>query len=646
MCGICGIANIQSHSDLSGQIGLIKRMTDIIYHRGPDEEGFFIDRDVALGMRRLSIIDLNTGSQPISNEDDTIHTIFNGEIYNFQKLQADLIQNGHHFKTSTDTEVIVHLYEEYGEDFVGKLNGMFGIALWDSLNKKLILARDRLGIKPLYYALANSRLIFGSEIKSILESGMVSPTLDIKSLDYYLTFRYVPGPYTMFQGIKKLQPGQMLVLHGGDIQFKNYWDMVVRRGEPVLSERDYSQRLLELMDASVEKMLVSDVPVGIMLSGGIDSSVITALATKKVGRIKTFSVGFKDADKHNETDDAKKVAEYYGTEHYELITNFEDHLNFLPQFIWHMDEPVANFSAITFNFISALAGDHVKVALSGQGSDELFAGYNRYIGDKLSNYYRMIPPLIRDRMIADVVEKLPQLRQIKRATRSLSIAGFAERFLAIHSIFDKSKKALLYSSELQHNLALERPLNIINQYQLFIGGLNSLEGSLYLDSKIWLPDDMLLTFDKMSMANSLELRVPYLDEALVEFSLSIPVNLKLNGFTTKYILKKAVQGMVPREIIWKKKRGFPSPVSEWLRGVMKDYAREILFSREARGRGYFNHSYIQQLVSDHISGRQDNARQIFTLLCLELWQRIFIDRSLISLPGNPNWNYRHQDSPC
>ena len=633
MCGISGVINFNASAV---DPHLLKRMTDIISHRGPDDEGFYIEDGVGLGMRRLSIIDLHTGHQPIHSEDKSIWTVLNGEIYNFRQLRAELQNQNHHFYTKSDTEVLVHLYEQYSESFVDKLKGMFAFAIWDKKRQKLLLGRDRFGIKPLYYCQTQDQLIFGSEIKSILQVDTIPREVELEALDAFLTLRYVPAPLTMFKGILKLPPAHLLVIEKNNLQTKQYWDLNIKE-EARRPEQYYTERLNELLKESVASQLVSDVPLGLMLSGGIDSSTIAALMTEmKSGTLKTFTVGFQGADRFNELDDARAVAKHFGTDHYEVYTTADQHIDFLPRFIWHLDEPIGNFSAVTFNFISELAGKHVKVALSGQGADELFAGYKRYVGDKLAGYYQLLPGVLRENLITGLVNALPRAQLAKRAVRALGENDFKARFLSMNSVFSPQMKLALFSNEVKSGLVNQGSLECADAHFDQTDALHALDKSLYVDTKMWLPDDMLTTFDKMSMANSLEVRVPFLDEDLADFVATIPAGLKLHRFTTKYILKQAVQGLIPENVIKKKKKGFPAPMNDWFRKDMKRYLTDILFSDECRARPYFNHRYVENLVQLHLAGKEDFGRQLFCLLCFELWHRIFIDQTESFAEFTPN----------
>lgn len=625
MCGIVGQLRVTEESGAIDR-ALLQSMSDLIAHRGPDEEGFYFDHRVGLGMRRLSIIDLTKGNQPMHNEDRTVWLVFNGEIFNFPEIREDLVARGHRFYTDTDTEVIVHLYEDEGEQFVHRLRGMFAIALWDVSKGKLLLVRDRLGIKPLYYSVKEGTLLFGSEMKSLLLSPLVDRSVDPVALDMYLTFRYVPSPYTLLKDVRKLPPGHLMAIADGEIRVERYWDLDAG-ASAFGTEQECQDALRDQLQECVNSRLVSDVPLGVLLSGGVDSSAVVGMMSRAgVQDIKTFTVGFDGADNLNEFPDARRVATEFGTEHREMLIDSSDYIGFLAKFIWHLDEPIGDFSAVAFYHITRLAREHVTVALSGQGADELFAGYNRYTAEQFSRWYRKLPLALRSNIVVPLVASLPGALNAKRAVRSLGEEDFVTRYLAINEVFEPALKSLLYTDCFAEEVA-------DNDIRAFLSDalpadstdLSTLQRTLYLDTKYWLGDYLLLYTDKLSMANSLEARVPFLDHELVSGCFRLPDDMKIRGTQKKYVFKRALEGLVPRENIYKKKKGFLAPTNEWLRSDMGGYIEDLLMSDRALARGYFSADGIRELLDKHKSGREDFGRHLFCLALLEIWFRVFID---------------------
>lgn len=628
MCGICGILN--TNNEPIDQ-AILKHMTNAMFHRGPDEEGYYIDRNVGLGIRRLKIIDLMTGRQPIHNEDKTVWVVLNGEIYNFQELRKRLESEGHRFYTKTDTEALVHLYEKYGENMVKYIRGMFGFAIWDKRKESLFLARDRLGIKPLYYALIKNTLLFASEIKSILEFSSFKPEIDFNALDLFFTFRYVPAPFTMFKHIYKLPPGHALNSRRGETLIRKYWDLDHASEERSIDIRRASDELVELLEESIRMEMVADVPVGLMLSGGLDSSSIAALMCRtSKSAIKTFTVALNDsASKYNELADARVVADSLSTEHFELTTSYDEHSDILPSIVWHMDEPIADLSAIGLYLITELAKRHVTVALCGQGSDELFAGYDKHVGAKLTKCYHLIPFLFRKKILVPFAERLLGPASLKRAIISLHEEDEAQRFISMSTVFSPQMKSKLYSSDIKNCIDKDTGANLVRSYLDEAPRSNQIDRILYLDIKMALVDDLLMYFDKMSMANSVEIRVPFLDHRFVEFAVGLPPDLKLHFLTRKFILRVALQELVPSSVLRKKKIGFFHGVDDWVRSELnKGYALPILTEPKAKNRGYFNYSYIEDILKLHMGSKQNFGQEIFCLYLFELWHRIFIDRDL------------------
>jgi asparagine synthase (glutamine-hydrolysing) len=627
MCGICGVYPFHS---APLEKTLLKAMCDVIVHRGPDEEGFYIDRDIALGMRRLSIIDLSTGQQPIHNEDKTVWTVFNGEIYNYRELRDDLRKKGHVFYTNADTEVIVHLYEEYGEDFVTKLNGMFAIAVWDSTQQTLVLARDRIGIKPLCYYLNEEKLVFGSEIKSILTEGTLERKLCLSSLDYYLTYGYIPAPDTIFEGIKKLPPGHILICRKGKTHVKRYWDVSYENHQKY-DENYYQERILEILRQSVKRRLMSDVPLGAFLSGGIDSSTVVGIMSQLMDQpVKTFSIGFEETE-YNELSDAKRVAQHFHTQHTELIVR-PNAIELLPKLVWAYDEPFADSSAIPTYYVSKLAREHVTVALSGDGGDELFGGYTRYIDDRKDAIFSRLPVFFRKHVLAAIGRRMPMNMHFKKYLQYIGKSD-EQRYFQRAGMFPTGVKNQLYSGDVEHELREVNPYATFEEYIRKQERLTFLESLLYLDLKTYLPYDILTKVDIASMMNSLEVRVPLLDHELVEFAATIPVELKIKRKISKYILKKAVSKFLPQEVLYKRKQGFAIPLEHWFRTELKDFAYDILTSKKLKERGLFSILYIQNILDEHQSGRGDYSPLIWALMYFELWCQMFMDSDVGSTLG-------------
>ena len=617
MCGIAGI-----YSPVPDEISTpsLRAMCHEIIHRGPDAEGYYRDDNIGLGMRRLKIIDLKGGHQPIHNEDCTIWTVFNGEIYNYKELRKELQQRGHSFYTESDTETIVHLYEEYGLDFVHKLNGMFGIALWDKCRKKLVLVRDRMGIKPLSYCLHEGRVVFGSEIKSILVQKSVPEEISHTSLDYYLTYGYVPAPHSIFRHVKKLLPGQMLVFEDGKAELKKYWDFSVHT-ESGRSEKYYQEKLLDLMSQAVERRLVSDVPLGAFLSGGIDSSTVVGLMSRlRKQPVKTFSIGF-DEDKYNELSDARKIAKFFKTDHTEFVVK-PDALALLPKLVRAFDEPFADSSAIPTYYVSKLAREHVTVALSGDGADELFGGYPRYIDDRKDAFCSRIPLTLRKNIFAPAGLKMPLGPHYKKYLHYISKTD-EQRYLQRVGLFPMELKNSIYSKSMFEELKQFDAWGYA--YELMQATpADTASGRIFnFDAKTYLPFDILTKVDITSMMNSLEVRVPFLDHELVEFALSIPADLKIKNGQRKYILKKAISNLLPDDVLQKRKQGFALPLDMWFRNQLKDFTHDTLTSQEFRNQGFFSTTRITEILESHQKGPWDYSPLLWGLLFFQEWYNGF-----------------------
>jgi len=618
MCGICGIYGFEDK-------GLSKNMCKVIRHRGPDDSGFFIDKNICLGHYRLSIIDLETGKQPIHNENHSIWIVYNGETYNYKDLKKDLEKKGHIFYTKTDTEVLVHLYEELGDSFVKKINGMFAFAIWDSNKNKILLGRDRLGIKPLYYCLIDGRLLFASEIKSILQYEEVKREIDYQALNDFFTFRYIPGSRTIFKDIKKLLPGHILI-YNGKLSINKYWD--IKFSEEEKSEQYYSAEILKLLEESVSRRLMSDIPLGAYLSGGLDSSAIVAIMSKfSEEPIKTFSVGFDEEDV-NELKYAKIVADHFGSDHHELNIKY-DALRILPKIIWHLDEPLADPATIPTYLMSELTKKYVTVVLTGEGSDELFAGYPHYKLLYLTHRYgKLIPKFLRCSM-PSILSKFQNSLKLRRFFNHLSnLENEVDSYLDVISVFDKREKKGLYVHSIykktqNYNIDIDITSYLKNDIK------NYLNQIFLMDIKRWLPDDLLLKIDKMTMANSVEARVPFLDHNLVESASRIPANLKLQGLRDKYIYRKSIAGIIPKEILKRKKHGFTVPINSWLKGEFGEVALQILSEKNIKKRGFFNPNIIQKIIKNHNKSQPYYRRQFWALVVFEIWYRIYIDNQSV-----------------
>jgi asparagine synthase (glutamine-hydrolysing) len=626
VCGICGKLNFDTEKSVSP--GLIKAMADTIVHRGPDDDGYHISGPVGLGFRRLSIIDLNTGHQPLSNENDTVWIVFNGEIYNYQDLRQELLSKGHTFKTQTDTEVIVHLYEEFGEACVEKLRGMFAFVIWDERQKTLFMARDRVGIKPLYYWLSDKSLVFGSEIKAILADPEVEPEVVPAMIDRFLSFYYVPGEETLFRNIFKLAPGSYMVVRQGKAFVKQYWDLRFSPEPQDIQQAEH--KLLELLDECVRLHMIADVPVGFLLSGGVDSTAMLGFAEGKSDRpLSSFTLGFSAPGIEDERPYARLAARRYGSEHHEMTISSQEFSDFLPQFAWYMEEPVCEPQAVALYYVSRLAKDFVKVLISGEGGDEAFAGYQTYRGVLwVERFKRLFGPLngVISSLLMSVNRPFQSHRIDKYApmlTRPLEDYYYS-RTSSPFTYFNAHTDEL-YSKDFSHRINKESSLSVAKRYLTNGAAKGCVNRMLYVDTKTSLPDDLLLKADKMTMANSIELRVPLLDHVLLEFAAKLPENFKVHGLTTKYIVKKALRDRMPNEILRRRKAGFPVPWSAWLRTELKGWVADVLLDSESLSRGYFRKECIEKLVSENVQAGS-YPKEILSLVSLELWHRAFLPR--------------------
>ena len=628
MCGICGKLSFDYQAKISP--ALVRAMADTIVHRGPDDEGYFVNGPVALGFRRLAIIDLNTGHQPLSNEDGTMWIIFNGEIYNYLELRELLEAKGHIFKTQTDTEVIVHLYEEFGVDCVAKLRGMFAFAIWDGACESLFLARDRVGIKPLYYWLSDKCLVFGSELKAILADPELQPEVAPEMIDRFLTFYFVPGEETLLRKIHKLAPGSWMLIQDGKAQIKNYWNL---QFDPVpCSVPEAEAKLLALLDECVRMHMISDVPVGFLLSGGVDSTAMLGMAVEKSAHhLRSFTLGFSVPGLADERPYARLAAERFGSEHHEMSISAREFADFLPQFTWHMEEPVCEPQAVALYYVTRLAAQYVKVLISGEGGDEAFAGYP---------IYRNLLWLERIKTVLGPFAWLislvfAQLNAVRPSSHRLAKYGplltrpFSSYYYSRTSSpsrYFNARGTELYSESFAGYVNREMSTAPATRYTCDKSVRGVVNRMLYVDTKTSLPDDLLLKADKMTMANSVELRVPFLDHKFLEFAASLPENMKVRGFKTKYLAKEALRDKVPKEILLRKKVGFPVPYESWMRNELKGWVQDILLDRQTLNRGYFKRKSIEYLI-DRNCQYHNYPKEILSLVSLELWHRSFADRS-------------------
>jgi asparagine synthase (glutamine-hydrolysing) len=627
MCGIAGFAYQGETTGGGERAEVLGRMLGVIRHRGPDDEGTHVSGGAALGMRRLSIIDLAGGHQPISGEDGTVTIVFNGEIYNYRELQPELERRGHRFRTNSDTEVIVHAYEEKGAACVQDLRGMFAFAVWDERERQLFIARDRVGKKPLYYALTpRGTLVFGSELKSLLEHPEVEREVDPEALDAYLTFGYVPDPLSIIKGVRKLPPGHHLTFKAGRVRVQSYWDFDYSPA-PARREEEYVEELRALLEEAVRVRLVADVPLGAFLSGGIDSSTVVGLMARASSRpVKTFSIGFPE-DSYDELRYARVAARAFSTDHHEFVVTPEV-CHVVGELAWHLDEPFADSSAIPTYAVSKLARQHVTVSLSGDGGDELFAGYTRYARHQSRAPFARLPRALREGLMRPLSRRLPHGAYGRNYLHNVSLDPLA-RYLDSVSFINSLNKLSLYTGDFRARLngGAGAPARLFRDYAARVRTGEPLDELLYLDSKTYLPGDILTKVDRMSMAVSLEARVPLLDHKLIEFATRIPSSLKMRGRETKHVLKRAVRGLVPDEILDRPKQGFGLPIQKWINQELRGEIRDVLFGARARSRGYFEQSYVRRLWDEHDRRRRDNTGHLWTLFMLELWHQTFADRA-------------------
>jgi asparagine synthase (glutamine-hydrolysing) len=632
---MCGIAGFVESSGTAAPLGLdasralAHQMCEIIRHRGPDDEGVWVDRGVALGMRRLSIIDLSTGHQPIHNEDRTVWVVFNGEIYNFRELRAELESHGHTFYTSTDTEVIVHAYEQWGRDAIPRLRGMFGLAIWDTRSRTLLAARDRIGIKPLHYAVAGGRLYFGSEIKSLLCAPDLPRELDLDALNHYLSFLYTPRDGSIFRTIRKLPPGHLLTWRDGAMDIEQFWQMPAAETFAG-SEAEAVQALRAVLADAVRSHLVSDVPLGAFLSGGVDSSLVVGLMAETSGaRVKTFSIGF-DEPAFDEVEHARRVADHFGTDHHEFVVK-PDAVGIIDRLVAHFDEPFGDPSAIPTWYVSEMARRHVTVVLSGDGGDELFGGYDRYVPDpRVVAFDRYSPRAVR-RAAAIAAARLPPGARGRQFLRHVTRDAHG-RYLDAVGFFTADDKPGLLSEDVRRQIAGPSPEETLVRHFERYAALPWASQMMRFDTETYLPEDVLTKVDRMSMAHSLESRVPLLDNAVVQFAATLPSSFKIKDGRRKHILKEVAATLLPGDILNRKKQGFGVPLGVWFRGDLRDLTHDLLLSPRARQRGYFVPSTIDRVVGEHMAGTRDHGFRLWQLLMFEMWHRRLLDRPPAAAP--------------
>src|SRR6266850_902268 len=622
MCGICGIFEYERRVDIPGE--LVHRMNQTMIHRGPDDGGVFVGPGIGLGHRRLSIIDLAGGHQPMSNEDATVWVLLNGEIYNYPELRAELLQRGHKFTTKSDTEAIVHLYEDYAEGCFAKLRGMFSIALWDSRKRKLVLARDRVGKKPLFYAADGKRILFGSELKALLADDSLSKELDYQALSDYFSFGYIPAPKTIYRAVRKVMPGHYLVASASGVHESCYWDLSFAKVEQ-RSEAEWCERLQHELCEATRIRLMSDVPLGAFLSGGIDSSAVVAMMSHLMKRaVTTCSIGFEE-EKYNETEYARQVSKLFSTDHHEQSVQ-PNALEIVDKLAWHYDEPFADSSAIPTYYVSKIARGQVTVALGGDGGDESFAGYRRYKLDYYENRLRSHVPAALRRSIFGPLGRLypalawaPRIFRAKATFRSLSRSPLEGYFNSI-SYFRPHDKKQLFTSEFQNRLGGYDSIDVFHRYYDRADTDDLLSKIQYVDIKTYLTDDILTKVDRASMAVSLEVRAPMLDHKFMETVASIPSGLKLHNGTGKYILKKALEPTLPTDILYRAKQGFAIPLDVWFRRELKDIAHKAILETED---GILDQGFLKKVWDQHQRGYYDRSALLWATLMFRKWQQIF-----------------------
>ncbi len=631
MCGITGWANLDARVvPMDGARELLHSMCERITHRGPDSEGLMTQAGVALGMRRLAVIDLQTGEQPFWNEDRSVAVVLNGEIYNYRELRANLEKRGHRFVSASDTEVLPHLYDEYGAGMVEHLNGMFAFALWDARRRRLFIARDRFGEKPLYWGIFDNTLLFASEPKALLAHPAVRPNLNLNALRHYLSFDYVPAPLSIYEGIQKLPAAHTLTLEDGEVKVERYWSLSYKTRVPVPDEAEAAEHLKELLGDSVRMRLVSDVPLGVLLSGGVDSSTVAALAVQASSEtVKTFSISFAESS-FDESAYARAVAKFLGTDHHEERLSVDLAANLVSEIGSWMDEPLSDPSLVPTYLLSRFTRKHVTVALGGDGGDELFAGYPMYYGHKVARVYEKLPASLRRSLVEPLVRRLP----VK--TDNISFDYKARRFIAGAGYDDVTRHHIWFGSFMptEQEQVLTDEVKRVTNADIYADARrmieecdadNTIERMQSLDTRLYLAEDILTKVDRASMAVSLEVRAPFLDPRVAEFAASLPASYKLRGRTTKYILKKAAGPMLPRFVTRRAKKGFGVPVAEWIKGQLRPLARDLLSPERMRRTGLFDPAYVTRLLDEHERGVANHRKLLWTLLMFELWQESFVE---------------------
>ena len=621
MCGICGLIHVDPNAAVDRSA--LASMSGAMVHRGPDDEGIVTLPGAGLAARRLSIIDVDGGHQPIGNEDRSIWVALNGEIYNYRELRDELTARGHRFRTCADTEVLVHLYEERGDDLVNRLNGTFAFALWDSRLRHLLLARDRCGIKPLYYAQTDGCFAFASELRALLTWPELKPRLDRNALAQYLLYEYVPTPLTILEGVRKLPPGSTLTLSDGSASVQQYWDIHLEASEsgPAPSESEAIEGLKRTLRDAVQMEMVSDVPLGVFLSGGIDSSAVTLAMVSLSPQVESFSIGFENRS-FDESEHARTVARHLGTRHHEMIFTSRELLDLAPRVPELADEPLGDSSLLPTHLLSRFAREHVKVALGGDGGDELLAGYSTLQAHRLANYYLRLPRALRRYLIEPTVRRLPV------STSNLSFDFKAKRFTEWAHLLPEERHHRWLGSFAPEELpgvlgegveGWSDPLEPVRRHLSCSNARDPLNQLLHLDMKLYLEGDILPKVDRASMAASLEVRVPLLNQLVVDYLVSLPLDMKLRGFTRKWLLRKAMRGLLPERILNRPKKGFNIPVANWLKTELRELMLDTLLSQQLQQAGWFNTDTVRSLISDHMAGRADNRKRLWTLLVFSLW---------------------------
>jgi asparagine synthase (glutamine-hydrolysing) len=626
MCGIVGIVrNDRTEVDHD----LVARMCSAIRHRGPDDDGFYFRQSVGLGMRRLSIIDVKGGQQPIHNQDSSAWIVFNGEIYNYLELRAQLEKLGHTFYTNSDTEAIIHAYDQFGKDCPKHLRGMFAFAIWDERTQELFLARDRVGKKPILYAEVNGQFVFGSEFSALLQHPDIGKDINFEALNHYLSFMCVPAPLTAYRDIKKLEPGHSLLYRKGETKIERYWQPDFSQKLDI-GEQEAGEQAIKILRDAVKVRLMSEVPLGAFLSGGIDSSAVVALMSEASSApVKTFSIGFEEQD-FSELHHARRVAEHVGADHHEFIVR-PDALEVLPILVEHYGEPYADSSAVPTYYVARETRRHVTVALNGDGGDESFAGYERYAAMRLAERYHRIPAVLRETVMRQAIELMPssetkrsRVRDVKRFVAAASLPK-SERYLRWVSVFNPQAKEDLLTENFRRQTQANPASGIIDPWFSRANGSGIVDAALLTDIMTYLPNDLLVKVDIATMANSLEARSPFLDHHVIEFAASLPEKYKLRGLTTKYLLKRVLKKLLPAENLDRRKMGFGVPIGHWFRGKLQPFLRETVLSESALKRGLFKPEAVKRLVELHTRSERDYSHQLWTLMMLELWFQRFID---------------------